>query len=78
MSDLIYKRLPVLLEKNFTSTWKIICKVQPEFLVLIPVAVSGNKSVVLMGTAVLVYYTTTMPVVMELEKTWNTVLDYLQ
>ncbi|CAL8137479.1 unnamed protein product [Orchesella dallaii] len=77
MPEAIYKRLPVLLEKNATSSWKGILKDQPEYLIIIPITVTANTSFFIIGTAIIAYYSPMSPV-MEEEMTWNLLLDYLQ
>ncbi|ODN01952.1 cGMP-dependent 3',5'-cyclic phosphodiesterase [Orchesella cincta] len=77
MPEAIYKRLPVLLEKTATASWKGILREQPEYLIIIPVTVTASTSFFIIGTAVIAYYSP-MSQVMEEETTWNLLLDYLQ
>ncbi len=77
MSEAVYKRLPVLLEKGFTTSWKAIFRKQPEYLIIIPVTVVAGKVVFVMGTALLGMYNH-LAITLENEHTWHTLLDYLQ
>lgn len=77
MSESIYKRLPVILDKAFTSPWKSVFQKQPDFLIIIPVTIVTGKVVFVTGTAVLAFYSP-LPQELEHEKLWHTLLDYLQ